>query len=127
MSKNIAISLGICLIVLTSCAEFKSIAEQAGPVVTTSYGQIAGIQDENAMIFLGVPYAQPPLGDLRWHETVDAKPWRPNVLDASVFKPACPQGQCDPTQACPNAVKFLILLSNSKNINYIKFFCCCKD
>ncbi|RFA30992.1 hypothetical protein CAI21_03185 [Alkalilimnicola ehrlichii] len=51
-------------------------------VVETTGGKLRGFEaDENTWQFLGIPYAQPPLGDLRWRPPVAAQPW-PGVRDA---------------------------------------------
>lgn len=39
---------------------------QSLPVVNTKYGPIAGLQENGVNAFLGVPYAQPPIGNLRY-------------------------------------------------------------
>ena len=45
-------------------------------VVETTSGQLRGFEaDESAWQFLGVPYAQPPLGDLRWKAPQPINPW----------------------------------------------------
>lgn len=47
-------------------------------VVQTESGLVSGIQGdlyEDITLFKGVPFAAPPVGDLRWHEPVDAEPW----------------------------------------------------
>ncbi|MEH6389917.1 carboxylesterase/lipase family protein [Pseudomonas profundi] len=45
-------------------------------VVETTSGQLRGFEaDESAWQFLGVPYAQPPLGDLRWKAPQPVSPW----------------------------------------------------
>lgn len=102
MSKFISLVLSLLLLVTYSTC--KSVSFNQPPVVTTSYGQIMGTQDTNANMFLGIPYAEAPVGNLRWHEPFDKKPWRPNVLDASDYKPSCPQAACNPLAACPNIV-----------------------
>ena len=38
---------------------------QGGPVVTTKYGKIRGFYTDEAAIFYGVPFASPPVGNLR--------------------------------------------------------------
>lgn len=38
---------------------------QSTPIVNTKYGKIAGITKNNVNAFLGVPYAEPPVNDLR--------------------------------------------------------------
>lgn len=35
-------------------------------IVSLDYGQFAGTRHENYTSFTGIPYAQPPTGDLRW-------------------------------------------------------------
>ena len=40
--------------------------------------------------FLGIPYAQPPVGDLRWHEPLPPKPWT-EVRPATTFGAPCAQ------------------------------------
>src|SRR5439155_18350911 len=40
--------------------------------------------------FLGIPYAQPPVGDLRWREPLPAKPWT-GVREATTFGAPCAQ------------------------------------
>lgn len=45
-------------------------------LVETNGGQLSGFQaDENTWQFLGIPYAKPPLGELRWRPPVDPEPW----------------------------------------------------
>lgn len=45
---------------------------------------------KNVIEYRGIPYAQSPVGILRWSLPKQAKPWK-GVLDASQFGPACPQ------------------------------------
>jgi len=62
----------------------------ASPIVTTAdgrlRGQVAGTIDE----FLGVPYAAPPVGRLRWGPPQPAAHWA-GVRAATQFGPHCPQ------------------------------------
>jgi para-nitrobenzyl esterase len=59
-------------------------------VITTS-GQLRGLPRPNGGVkFLGIPYAQPPVGDLRWREPLPAKPWS-GVRDATAFGAPCAQ------------------------------------
>ncbi len=60
-------------------------------VVRTTAGLNRGIaRPGGGAEFLGVPYAQPPVGDLRWHEPLPAKPWA-GVRDANTFGASCTQ------------------------------------
>jgi para-nitrobenzyl esterase len=60
------------------------------PTIEIAGEILVGKHDANVIAFLGVPYAEPPVGDLRWRE--------PQVLatrmvrrDATQFAPACMQ------------------------------------
>lgn len=51
-------------------------------LVQTTGGELRGFEaDENTWQFLGIPYAQPPLGDLRWRAPQQPEPWT-GVRDA---------------------------------------------
>ncbi|MBX5439114.1 MAG: carboxylesterase family protein, partial [Thermoflavifilum sp.] len=51
---------------------------QQGPVVQVSGGLIQGVSDPKSglHIFLGIPYAAPPVGELRWRAPQPVKPWK---------------------------------------------------
>ena len=46
-----------------------------GSVVPLRAGRIEGIRKEGVSVFLGVPYAQPPVGPLRFRPPVPGAPW----------------------------------------------------
>ncbi|CAF3202849.1 unnamed protein product [Rotaria socialis] len=71
--------------------------------VPTDYGDILGYETDMARIFYGIPYAQPPLDDLRWNRPVPISKWSPKVLNATTRAPACPQPPCGgiPSILCP--------------------------
>ena len=70
-------------------------AALAGPIVTIDDGRIQGIADNNAAVFRGIPYAAPPVGDLRWRPPRPVVKWS-GVRDATQFGPACPQSPDSP-------------------------------
>lgn len=49
--------------------------------VTTPLGKVRGYQSAIAQQFKGIPYAEPPVGSLRWNPPQSKKPWS-NTLDA---------------------------------------------
>ncbi|QDZ06957.1 carboxylesterase family protein [Sphingomonas panacisoli] len=69
-----------------------SIAAADKPVVTSSAGAVAGTTDGNIRVFKGIPYAQPPIGPLRWRPTQPLPRWS-GTRDASDYGPACIQLQ----------------------------------
>lgn len=60
--------------------------------IQTKQGQIEGklSQDGRTRLFLGVPYAEPPTGPLRFQRPQEKRPW-PGVLPCQDFGPRCPQ------------------------------------
>jgi para-nitrobenzyl esterase len=58
--------------------------------VQTDLGAIQGVERNGAIEFRGIPFAAPPVGDLRWALPRPAEPW-PGVRDAAAFGSACPQ------------------------------------
>jgi para-nitrobenzyl esterase len=60
-------------------------------VVSTTAGLIRGVaRAKGGVQFLGIPYAEPPVGPLRWHAPVPHKPWT-GVRDANAFGASCSQ------------------------------------
>src|ERR1700690_619509 len=60
-------------------------------LVRTTSGPLRGVAlPDGGAEFLGIPYAQPPVGDLRWHEPVPVKPWT-EVRTAATFGAPCAQ------------------------------------
>ena len=56
----------------------------------TRLGMVRGIEREGVERYLGLPYAAPPIGHLRWREPQPAEPWR-GTFDASQFPNRCLQ------------------------------------
>lgn len=61
-------------------------------VRTTEYGKVEGLYDEatDTYAWKGVPYAKPPVGDLRWRAPQDPEPWE-GILDATEQCSECTQ------------------------------------
>ncbi len=60
------------------------------PVVATADGAVRGKAGAAAEEFLGIPYAAPPVGALRWQPPRPAAPW-PGIREATSYAPHCPQ------------------------------------
>ena len=79
------------LIVVASALVAPGYVRAAGvPEIETVEGPIQGFAKGGVNEFLGVPYAQPPVGDMRWRPPVTHAPWT-GVLQAKAFGPACAQ------------------------------------
>jgi para-nitrobenzyl esterase len=61
-----------------------------GPTVKTVEGKVRGFTKNGANIFLGIPYAAPPVGNLRWRPPQPVKKWK-GALDATHYGNTCPQ------------------------------------
>lgn len=57
--------------------------------IETKQGPVRGIEADGLKTFLGIPFARPPLGELRWQPPVPAEPWA--SLDATVHQNRCLQ------------------------------------
>lgn len=55
-------------------------------------GLVKGVTNGNITAFKGIPYAAPPVGNLRWREPQPPADWQ-GVRDASHFSPACFQAK----------------------------------
>src|SRR3984957_17142131 len=64
----------------------------ANPIVRIDDGLIRGASATGVHSFLGLPYAAPPTGNLRWRPPQPASSWS-GVRDATQFGASCPQAQ----------------------------------
>ncbi|UBZ13001.1 carboxylesterase family protein [Flagellimonas marinaquae] len=91
--KNISLLLAsILLISLGSCAEQK---QEPGLVKTTN-GMVQGSAEGDLTVFKGIPFAAPPVGDLRWKAPQPIEPWE-GVKKTTEFGPAPMQGGNPPS------------------------------
>lgn len=64
--------------------------------------------DGMARVFLGVPYATPPVGALRWQPPQPVLPWGPSAWNATQDPPGCIQecidGVTEPNHICPAVI-----------------------
>lgn len=66
----------------------------AADLVQTANGTVegGGVQPSGVRIFRGIPFAQPPTGDLRWREPQPVENWK-DVRKAIDFGPRCMQAR----------------------------------
>jgi para-nitrobenzyl esterase len=76
----------------TDTSHNAAVATQA----VTSLGEANGfVTEEGVVAFLGIPFAEPPVGELRFAPPVPLKSWS-TPLDAFEFGSACPQPEIEP-------------------------------
>lgn len=78
--KNILLPLSIGLFSLITQAQ----------TVNTQFGQIQGSMNGSVYQFLGIPFAKPPIDELRWKAPQNPNSW-PGTLETTNFAPVCPQ------------------------------------
>lgn len=89
---GILIGLAILLALIISCSGSNKRISLLDPLVETKYGFVQGIVNEvqDVVVFKGIPYAAPPVGDLRWREPQPPAAWE-GVRDATKFCASCVQ------------------------------------
>jgi para-nitrobenzyl esterase len=72
----------------------------APPIVITVEGALRGDRAGDVVVFRGIPYAQAPVGALRFRPPQPIRPWA-DTRDARRFGPPCPQrGENDASEDC---------------------------
>lgn len=82
--------LALTLVGLFSLTAHPGLAERPTAPVKVSGGEIVGTGDGVLKTYLGVPFAAPPVGALRWRRPQPVVPWR-GVRKTTAFSPACAQ------------------------------------
>jgi para-nitrobenzyl esterase len=72
-------------------------------LIQTDAGKVRGTVAEGVIAFKGIPFAQPPVGALRWRPPQPVKPWE-GIRDAMAFSP-------NPMQPAPSAGSALSVLA----------------
>src|SRR5712691_7710906 len=81
----------LLLLILILCSVgTKAFAD--APVVHTQNGDVLGALQGSVESFKALPFAAPPVDDLRWRPPQDPANWL-GVRDGSKFSSACPQSQ----------------------------------
>ena len=69
--------------------------ERLSPVVDLRYGRLRGTTesygDKTLFSFKGIPYAEPPIGKLRFRPSAPNKSWRGSTKFATKYGSICPQ------------------------------------
>src|SRR5579871_6372632 len=70
-------------------------------VVSVTQGRLRGVWRGDHWSFSGIPFAQAPVGALRWRPPAPAESWE-GVRDASTFGPIAPQSAALPGITSPS-------------------------
>jgi len=83
------------------------------PVVNAPAGKVSGAAAGGVHVFKGIPYAQPPVGAMRWKAPLPAQKWK-GTRDATQFGAACiqPKGR-------PDSIYFWSLPKTSEDCLYL--------
>lgn len=107
----------LCTVVLLSASNALAHEARPGPLVRVEQGWLRGVSDEERRAaadesseqnqpgryrvdeFLGIPFAAPPIGDLRFRPPRAAPSWR-GVREAREISVLCAQGNAESTEDC---------------------------
>eukprot|EP00040_Diaphanoeca_grandis_P030474 m.180138 g.180138 ORF g.180138 m.180138 type:complete len:676 (+) comp32008_c0_seq1:172-2199(+) len=99
MARNVASFSNLCLLIFTAssvvsiCIGSDAKSASSSPLlvhVNTTFGPIVGSVVDGVHTFQGIPFAQPPVGDLRFRPPQPPQPWV-EPLQTIDYKGACPQ------------------------------------
>lgn len=106
------LSVKVLLFIGTWIAGLGFHATAQEPVLQITGGKTQGVKTdtEGVLLYKGIPFAAPPVGDLRWKAPQPVIPWM-GVMKADKFGPAAIQADRDPNAKVPDGV-----------IDYVKEF-----
>ena len=84
------IKLSAIILLLISLPNGVYADDKKPDVIQLHSGPISGNIEDGVRIFLGIPYAAPPVGELRWKPPQETASWT-QVRNSTDFSPACPQ------------------------------------
>lgn len=70
-------------------------SDRVSALVKVDSGQLQGVEADGVISFKGVPFAAPPVGELRWRPPQPTPKWT-GVRQAAEFGPNCMQGRFGP-------------------------------
>lgn len=90
-------SLTLLAVIFIAFAFVACTEKESNPVLTIEGGQIQGVETEveGIVAYKGVPFAAPPVGELRWREPQPVVPWE-GVKIADTYGDAASQTTWDP-------------------------------
>ena len=98
-SPNLLTRLLLSCLIPGTCA----VTLAQGPKILTQSGVLSGVRAGSLNVYKGVPFAAPPIGDLRWRPPSSVTPWA-GIRKANIFAPACMQDGVSMPGETPPAV-----------------------
>ncbi|MFC4595868.1 carboxylesterase/lipase family protein [Sphingobium tyrosinilyticum] len=89
-------SLGCAALILSAAS---AAARPVGEVVATAAGKVQGTKEDGVLSWKGIPFAAPPVGELRWRAPQPVKAWG-GVLPTTSYRNDCMQKPF-PSDAAP--------------------------
>jgi len=80
----------VCLALFACALPAPAATPDPATLIETLSGPVAGTTERGVRVYRGIPFAAPPVGDLRWKAPEPPTPWTA-VRDCTEFGPACPQ------------------------------------
>jgi para-nitrobenzyl esterase len=95
VSGLLIVALGLLLVSCAGGPKTGTLQEPGrwtgSPIVTTRYGAVRGSEDEaGTWVWKAIPYARPPVGELRWRGPQEPVPWA-GVRSQGSFNGGCTQ------------------------------------
>ena len=90
MKNTIGSVFALTLAIATTSAHAEFSFNEPRPIVQIANGKLQGVERDGMVMFKNIPYAAPPVGELRWRPPQPPKNWT-GVRDASKYGEACPQ------------------------------------
>ena len=76
--------------ITAGCSSSGDGSSPRGLVAQTVWGPVEGYEDDGVFSYRGIPYAAPPVGELRWKAPTEPAAWT-DILQASEKPKICPQ------------------------------------
>jgi para-nitrobenzyl esterase len=118
---RLSVGAGFLLFAASACASGSgggASVVRPGEAIRTSAGLVRGTTASRPGVraYLGIPYAAPPVDDLRWRTPAPLEPWT-GIRSAERFAPSCMQGPNTPFG--PWTAEFLLLGPVSEDCLYL--------
>lgn len=89
LSRLATVSIFLCATLGISARTFAMYTDE-NPLVKTHTGEVKGVKEKDIFVWKGIPYAEAPVGELRYQNPQPVKKWN-GVYDATKFRTVCPQ------------------------------------